>query len=130
MRLKQKTPRHRNPCINQKKFEVLFQVPHRSEVGQITVIKNHIHYINTLLQKQNCLLANAAKPTSVIWRASRFSDLRELKPDSFFKPASVTKVKDKFMLSRFSKPRKYNKDTNKTMSILISPWRHSPKTLP
>ena len=50
------------------------------------------------------LLVRAESPASVIWRASKFSDLSDDSPDSFLKPASVTKVKDKFTLSRLVKP--------------------------
>lgn len=55
---------------------------------------------------QTHLLVRAASPTSVTWRASRFSDLSDDNPDNFFKPPSVTTVKDRFKLSRLVKPTK------------------------
>lgn len=50
------------------------------------------------------LLVRAASPVSVIWRASKLSDLRDKSPDNFLKPPSVTTVNDKFKLSRLVKP--------------------------
>lgn len=50
------------------------------------------------------LLITRASPASVIWRQSRLSDVREVSPDNFFKPPSVTKVNDRFKLSRFIRP--------------------------
>lgn len=50
------------------------------------------------------LLVSAASPVSVIWRASKLSDLKEDSPQSFFRPLSVTTVKDRFKLSRFLNP--------------------------
>lgn len=57
------------------------------------------------------LLVRAARPASVIWWASRLSDLRDDRADDFLKPLSVTAVKDRFILSRFAKPAR--KDESK-----------------
>lgn len=48
----------------------------------------------------------AARPASVIWRESRLRYLMDVNPDSFFKPLSVTSVKDRLILFRFFRPRK------------------------
>lgn len=52
------------------------------------------------------LLVRFARPVSVIWRASRLSDLRAVNPDNLFKPLSVTKVNDRFIFSRVVNPIK------------------------
>lgn len=52
----------------------------------------------------NYLLVRVASPVSVIWRASKLRDLRDVSPDNFLKPPSVTTVNDKFKLSRLVKP--------------------------
>lgn len=50
------------------------------------------------------LLVIAVKPASVIWRASKFSDLMEVNPASFLKPPSVTDVNERLILSKLHKP--------------------------
>uniref|UniRef100_A0A0A9EKS5 Uncharacterized protein n=1 Tax=Arundo donax TaxID=35708 RepID=A0A0A9EKS5_ARUDO len=51
-------------------------------------------------------LVRAAKPLSVIWRLSRLRDFSELKPEIFFRPMSVTNVKERLMHCKFRKPER------------------------
>lgn len=55
------------------------------------------------------LLVRAASPASVIWRASKLSDLRDVNPDNFLKPLSVINVNERFKFSKFFKPGSVNK---------------------
>jgi hypothetical protein len=50
------------------------------------------------------ILVRAAKPVSVIWRLSRLRDFSELKPEIFFRPTSVTTVKERLMLCKLCRP--------------------------
>lgn len=52
------------------------------------------------------ILVRADIPASVIWRASRLSDLRDVNPASFLKPLSETIEKERLMLCKLFKPRK------------------------
>ena len=65
-----------------------------------TVLRETVH----LKTQEKCLLVRAASPASVIWRASKLSDLRDVNPDKFFKLLSVTKVHDRSKFSRLVKP--------------------------
>lgn len=60
--------------------------------------------IGSYYQTQIDLLVRAERPASVIWRASRLRDLRDVRADNFLKPLSLTPVKDRLILSRFAKP--------------------------
>lgn len=53
------------------------------------------------------LPVRTASPESVIWRASRLSDLREVNPDKFFKPLSVTEVNERLRSSNLVNPKTY-----------------------
>ena len=61
---------------------------------------------NTILYPTNTsgILVRAAKPVSVIWRLSRLRFFSELKPEIFFKPMSVTNVKERLMLCKLRRP--------------------------
>lgn len=54
--------------------------------------------------KNEDIHVRAAKPLSVIWRLSRLRDLSEFRPEIFFKPMSVTNVKERLMLCKFRRP--------------------------
>lgn len=73
--------------------------------------------------QQNTLLVRAARPASVICRASRLSDLRDVKVDNFLKPLSVTTVKDRFILSSFVKPAR--KDETKIKKLITDSFQRS-----
>lgn len=48
-------------------------------------------------------------PASVINRLSRLSDLRDVSPDNFLKPLSLTEVKERLILSKPHKPTERHK---------------------
>lgn len=58
-----------------------------------------------------------AIPASVIWRASKLRDLRDVNPDNFFKPPSFTNVNDRFKFSRLVKPKEQARNINQQMPL-------------
>ena len=82
-------------------------VNHFSAMKSLVGDKTIFTYTKTTIlypTNMSSILVRAAKPVSVIWRLSRLRFFSELKPEIFFKPMSVTNVKERLMLCKLRRP--------------------------